>query len=385
MNAKIITKIAISVILMITVSLSIPSTLAKYTDKKSYQIVVSSEMTNTAYKNKSTSKGSNSPQSLSYTATKTGYYAIIARGGDGSPGMYDKKGTLETTTSAAGKGGYAYACVYLKAGDLITAYIGNTATDPKRQTNVLETYAGYIARGGTNGTSAGSGGNGDYLASMPLCRNTSGAGGSATYVVKGNKDSGILLLAAGAGGGGGSGDAAGGKLAKYGGKGGAGGMMSSTSSKTSSYIVFNGTSGTDNSDSDYREGRPGTTAGGMRGKSGWGDGGDGNVVTTSGSLSGGIGGVGFTYGGGGGGGYAGGGGGAGNGDGDSAGGGGGGSSAVILSSDGKSSLKLNSTALAKIFELAGYSSDFNSYNCGFAIIAYLNDGVNTSLYSGGTF
>lgn len=385
MNTRVIMKIVIAVILMVTVSLSIPSTLAKYTDKKSYQIVVSSEMSNTASKNKSTSKGTNSPQSLSFTATKNGYYAIIARGGDGSPGMYDKKGNLETVESAAGKGGYAYACVYLKKGDVVTAYIGNTATDPKRQTNILETYSGYIARGGTNGSPAGSGGNGDYLGSMVVCRNTSGAGGAATYVVKGTKDSGTLLLAAGAGGGGGSGDAAGLSLAKKGGKGGAGGMMSPTYSKTSAYAVFNGVTGTDNSDSDFREGRPGTTSGGTRGKSGWGDGGDGTVVATSGSLSGGAGGVGFTYGGGGGGGYAGGGGGAGNGDGDSAGGGGGGSSAIILSSNGKSSLKLNSTALAKVFELAGYSSDFNSYNCGFAIIAYLNDGVNTSLYSDGTF
>lgn len=360
MNVNRILKIAIVIVLTVAITLCIPGTFAKYSDAKNFTIVV--DFAPSLYKDVATSTGSSNLKTVSVTAKSSGYYGIIIRGGNGESGLR-KKGNFINNGSI---GGYVYACVYANAGDVITAYIGNTATKPVTTT----TYQGK------NAGTAAQGGKGDTINVSTSA--SSGSGGAATYVTVNNT---VVAIAAGGGGGGGSDQTIFNTLAKDGTKGGNGGNISSSSSKTNGYIIYYGTAGTK---SGNRAGGAGTTTAGSRGTASVGNGNNGTVINLT-TISGGDGGNGNSFGGGGGGGYAGGGGGAGNGNLDGAGGGGGGSSAIILTSGGKNTLKLKSSALSTVFSLAGYSADFSSYSGGFAIVAYLNDGSDTSQYSDGTF
>lgn len=374
MNANRILKIAVVIVLTVAITLGIPETFAKYSDTKNFEIVI--DYTPTVKKKTATSRGESNYQTISFTAEHDGYYAIIIRGANGEKGLRKADDFVDN----AGVGGYVYACVYAKSGDAINAYVGNAPTIPEgRNTNPGKNSRG-VAVGGKGST-------------INLSTETSsGSGGAATVVTVNNV---VVAVAAGGGGGGGCDKTSAlvALVARDGAKGGNGGYIGGTSISSNGYIVYSGSDG-DYSEYSYtewfrtykvsRSGAGGTDSAGSHGISGSGKGTDGSVINLS-NLTGGAGGNGESFGGGGGGGYAGGGGGAGNGDRAKAGGGGGGSSAILLSNAGKSTLKLNSTALTKIFTLAGYSSDFGSYSGGFAIVAYLNNGTDTSPYSGGTF
>lgn len=362
MNANRILKIAVVIVLTVAITLGIPGTFAKYTESKSYKIVV--DYTPTVKKDTATSTGSSNPKTVSFTATDAGYFAVVVRGGNGAnglvyPGLQDSNGSY---------GGYVYFCIYLNSGDTLTAYVGNAGQNP----------SGKSSEAGLNGLSGAAPGGKSSDAN-----NVAGGSGGAATIVKVNGS--VVAIAAGGGGGGSCNAALGTVFANRGANGGNGGNLSSNSTKTGEYIIFNGS---DAESEIYmrkqHSGKGGSTSGGTGGDSGQGNAGNGTVITLS-NLSGGNGGSGKGSGAGGGGGYAGGGGGSGNGNLSKAGGGGGGSSAILLSCNSKNALKLKSDALTKIFSLAGYSSDFNSYLGGFAIVAYLNNGNDTSPYSGGTF
>ncbi|MBQ0136073.1 MAG: hypothetical protein KBS43_05005 [Oscillospiraceae bacterium] len=361
MNVNRILKIAIVIVLTVAITLCIPGTFAKYSDNKNFTIVV--DLSPTLYKNAATSMGESNCKTVDFNVEHDGYYAIVIRGGNGAnglvlPGNQDSNGSL---------GGYVYSCVYLKAGDKMTVYIGNAGENPSRDSSQI----------GSNGTQMSLGGKSSNANNV-----AGGSGGSAT-VVKVNQS--IISIAAGGGGGGSCNAALGTVFAYKGAKGGNGGNISSSSAKSSGYIVFDGNSGeSEKYFGKQHSGTGGSTSGGNGGDSGQGTAGKGTVINIS-ALSGGSGGAGKGSGAGGGGGYAGGGGGSGNGNLSRAGGGGGGSSAIILTSGGKNTLKLKSSALSTVFSLAGYSADFSSYSGGFAIVAYLNDGSDTSQYSDGTF
>lgn len=371
MNANRILKIAVVIVLTVAITLGIPGTFAKYTDSKNYKIVV--DYTPTVKKDTATSTGSTNMKTVSYEAEHDGYYAIIIRGGNGAMGLGGLSWGQTVYNNNGSVGGYVYACIYAKIGDKISACIGNSGTVP----------SGTTTNPGKNSMGIASGAKGDHYHGSTA--SSSGSGGAATIVTVNGA---IVAIAAGGGGGGGHDGTLFDALAKDGKPGGKGGNINNDSTsqkKDNEFIVY---FGYDGSGSKKMPGKGGTTSGGAKGESPsalYGeDGKAGSAMNVSG-LSGGNGGTGATFGGGGGGGYAGGGGGCGSGMSYSASGGGGGSSAILLTNNGKTSLKLNSSALSKIFELAGYSADFNSYSGGFAIVAYLNDGTDTSPYSGGIF
>lgn len=372
MNANRILKIAVVIVLTVAITLGIPGTFAKYTDSKNYKIVV--DYTPTVKKDTATSTGSTNMKTVSYEAEHDGYYAIIIRGGNGAMGLGGISRGQTVYNNNGSVGGYVYACIYAKIGDKISACIGNSGIVPSgKTTNPGENSMGiaFGAKGDSHNLSTTS---------------SSGSGGAATIVTVNGS---LAAVAAGGGGGGGNDSTIFSAVAKDGKNGGAGGNINNASNrqtKSNGFVVYYGYDG---GGSENMPGKGGTTSGGAKGKSPssflyGGDGASGSTMNVA-ALSGGNGGAGATFGGGGGGGYAGGGGGCGSGMSYAASGGGGGSSAILLTNNGKTSLKLNSSALAKIFELAGYSADFNSYSGGFAIVAYLNDGNDTSQYSGGTF
>lgn len=377
MSKKTLIKFIVFAMILSVSVLCVPGTFAKYSQKDEYNIVISSENMDSVKKwtGLTTNTGSTNPLgAVTATAEKSGYYAIIAKGGNGSAGMYTDSNYLSDNASV---GGYFYACVYLNQGDSLTAYIGNAASNPTRADNADSKR--HDSNPGINKLEVASGGNSAHL-SVPSTKNSSGAGGGATIITKTTSSTVSLIgVAAGGGGGGGADNKAFSIFSRVltveGGKGGDGGNISSSDKTTyNGFLVMSGSSG--GSSNSSNNGTGGSTSGTL-------------VSISNSTVTGGSGGAGSKFGGGGGGGYACGTGGDGNGCGSAAGGGGGGSSCIATTCSGRDVIDLKTDAADLIVSLADMADSINIANStfptgGFVIIAYLNDGTYTSSYSNGT-
>jgi len=367
---KIIHYLLVAVIL-VTAVVSIPSTTAKYSTQKNYRINIETKL---AYRyilkqNKMSDGPGKSTAAVSYTAEESGYYVFIAKGGNGAAGMCaeaDNSNPLLYSNSSTG--GLVYGCIYLNKNDVLKTSVGSSASDPYRKRNTVTSTSG---RNSLNGTSASVGGNGSYYKG-PIgtgTKNSSGSGGGATIITKGNS----LIAVAGGGGGGGASDPG---LTIFfdwavadGGKGGNGGSVTNPASNKdtshSGYIVYYGFAG-----------EPSDNGGSGGQKS--------SVLTYSNNRwTGGNGGSGNnnSFGAGGGGGYAGGSGGSGTGAGKGAGGGGGGSSYIVRTLNNNDTLGLKNTELSKVYALVNNSGYSASQREGFVIIAYIENGTQSSAIS----
>lgn len=400
MKKRILTIVAVSI--MLTALLLTPSTYARYQDSKNYTFNVSSktQLDNTTDSDVSyrADKQSTTITSKSkvFTLNHVGYYAIVAKGGDGSNGhkyygllTTDYNHGLSKYDGDGGIGGIVTGIYYNStAGTKIYAapgsagYRAGTSATPKKD----------YGFGGVNATGSFFGGNGSYYSGTGESFSnyvSSGGGGAATVVCSGDRynKSNILLVAGGGGacavydkGNEGIGvvdcfD----KNTGYGGNGGTG----TASNGTDSY--FNGNDGTGGSEGSktktYTYGRGGTgSAGGAAGhvekRTFWivilltVKANDGNAGLNF--ANGGNGGDSTYYGGAGGGGYCGGGSGTGTAIGVSSGGGGGGSSYASgslysLSNTVRDFMISSATDLPKQYSLGVQADDGDGY----VIVMYL--------------
>ena len=350
-----IPQIAMILVLCIILAISLPASYAKYTDKKVYTVNLVKNINFPKISFVSSSAYNNYP-SAEYPIKKSGYYAIVAKGGSGSTGMRVKRGAFSEYVLdyfAGGSGGIVAGYVYLEKGNTVHIAAGSTG---KR----ADFYAGGGA-GGKNAFGFGSGGTGSDVTALGSGA-TSGGGGAASLVMLNNKAvsniNNFLVIAAG-GGSAGSNDVgyAGSSEA---GAGGAGGRNYNVSTgEASAPGIYNGSNGVCSSGKDYY-GHGGTTVGGKadgnHGKD-FSNGGTGGSAPNASSA------------GAGGGGYAGGGGGRGT------------SRALAIPASGggggSSYMSSSMTAITKpLFEYAISQTNgacSTSQLGGFAIIVYLGD------------
>lgn len=374
-------------ILAVLLSVSLPASYAKYIHSNTYNF----ELTKKVFsfdiiaQGLTSKRGKDSAEAVVQTGAvdKSGYYAVIAKGGNGSKGMYTDSNELYGSESI---GGYVYSCIYLDKGDSLQAYLGNAGGEPSRtRVNgqggingftysyterewelyhyVNHTYTNPVANGGA----------GNNIGNL-YSKNASGGGGAATLVFKtsASGDKSLITVAGGAGANGSGDDKSVIITSVYKGESGAaGGNMSSSHQRASGYLVYNGLSvGTP------RSGGGGSISGGSGGyELSSADSGTAMNLT---NFSGGSGGAAAAFGGGGGGGFAGGGGAAGNGASVAAGAGGGGSSAIILESGNKTTYDLDPIVRDKIVSASNFASSVNfNENAfpsgGFVIIAYVGE------------
>lgn len=332
------------------------------------------------------------------TAKNTGYYAIIAKGGNGGNGyQYNGNSGGIRKTYYGGSGGITTSYAYITAGTVFSVYTGSTGGTPVPTGGGTRTAVGTA---GTNGASRGEGATGANYASGNGSNMTmniaSGGGGAATIISTGSVStvSNILAIAAGGGGSASWDEGMNGYMGLIttrpcggGGHGGTnipGNTLGQATSNVASggwngLVIHGGNGFIDNSYPDPKDskGKGGTTTGGAAGTS--------SLITylvqtvygataTAGKAPSayGDGGAGAQHGGGGGGGYAGGGGGSGTSINYSAGGGGGGSS-FIKTGTGFGAL----TDSAKISEIIGRAGIDVNDTRGFYIIAFLGESEPT--------
>lgn len=346
--------------LVVLLAISLPSSFAKYTDLRTYNVNLVKEITFQQFEYVvSSSYGDTSI--VEYPIKKTGYYAIVAKGGSGSNGLRVKSGMLNKYVDdyyAGGTGGIVAGYVYLSRGQKVYLCAGSVGEYGKYNTNGGD--------GGKNKTGFGTGGDGGTII-YGLTKACSGGGGAASTVTIGtssmNNISNVLVIAAG-GGASGANDVgyASSIDAGNGGNGGSNYGTVSTIYPVSTGTVYGGYNGTvSNTKTNYGYGatdQPGKSNDGNKGKSFVDLGAGGSTLFDS--LAGP-----------GGGGYCGGGGATGSGSSKTSSGGGGGGSSYMATI--KYSMQSLSTDLFNytIGKSNGACSTSNSG--GFAIIAYLGN------------
>jgi len=376
-------------ILAIVITMACPASFAKYTYTNTYAITLSKNVEIKEFSKIYTTtdiSGTNIPYS--------GWYAVVAKGGDGGRGIAITGSTVKGYVDG-GSGGLIATYVYLTKDSKLYAYVGTSGGDASKNSKGSSGSVASIGTGGLgdNGTDLGIG------SKIFSSSAASGGGGAASSVfINSATDYSKLLCIAGGGGAGGGYDVGyvfpgGGYLgalktypAGMGGSGGSNVLGTKTSAlSVSGGSVYAGNDGTDGSvmssegdsagnykntyvtkrESGYHSyGLGGTTVGGYGGhttaqdlckefdgtskKAG---------ASYAASTSGGVGGAGYIYGGAGGGGYAGGGGGVGTSLYYSAGGGGGGSSYVASKTPGgtNSTSSMNLAQLTSLLSESGYT------------------------------
>lgn len=252
MNKR-ISKILIVLLLTIALTMSIPSSFAKYTQSKSYDITLTKKIYDLFVKSTSPAE---SVSVKTYTVPVTGYYIIVAKGGDGGSG-HENRGQIP------GTGGTISAKVYLTKGQEIKAYVGSAGQSGYNHQNWSGTGVigapAFPTNGGKNSSLKAAGGNGVGCGGSP------GGGGAASIVKIDDMD---IIIAAGGGGAGDIGGANGTPISC--GSGGNGGSNTTGGTPITGGTVFYGVDGScpqnkKPSNAIKTQGKAGTTSGGAGG------------------------------------------------------------------------------------------------------------------------
>ena len=207
MKRRIVQIITVCLVLSLAV-LCVPGSYAKYATTNKLVVSVKMAEVKKFFNTTSTSTlnshmdSATAPAAQNFTIEKSGYYVIVAKGGNGAFGYKNLSRSREYY--AGGTGGTVYGVYYLNQNDVIKAYPGGYGVSAGEVQSTLR-----VGNGGLNALSdsrfKGGKGSKDVVSSGSLAdlfsaAMASGGGGAATLVfLNGTSDSNTIMIAGGGG------------------------------------------------------------------------------------------------------------------------------------------------------------------------------------------